>query len=795
LTDDQREKLLKQREQYETAAEKLEDQLLKLKEQREVLKASGNKHEDTIMKDNAKLQKEVKYRIQYMKDYTEKIDNGLAEDARKVAEYKEKMMREKERMREEASRRHRDSSDDSADEKERRKKKKKKEKSRTRSSSTSSDDSDRKKKKKKKKAKARSRSASSDSSDSDTGRNKKMDDELFSMVAELTSKKKKSGGDDVIMDLVTKMSDSYSKIKKENSEISARCVILENQNKVLKRQVEDLQEKLEMSHHEGKESKRSDKEKKKYKSESSDRDEYVEMMKSRMVPAPVPAPVPSPMQPPVVHEPEREKYREVKEEREFKFKEEYDERDKYREAKHEEREYKYKDDYEDKYKEEKYGDHKYKEEKYEDKYRDREDKYDERDRYRDERDRYRDERYESSRYGREDRYREDKYRDDRRERRDRYKEDRRYKEERRSRSRSRDRHSSRHEEEKRSGEKDRSGKDKNEKIDLKEWTEPPEQAPVDPTLASLKEKMKAKEEEAKREEDLRNRWVTKEIEPTPPPEIPKITEQPLPENRTSIKMSWGMGTRKTPDPGPPVKKNPALVGKMPWVKNGEANNVNGGGASAPRRSKFGPPVSVGATIPPPSLVTQAPTLAKGGEAVDANFSNTNNFPPPPPPMLAPPPAAAGGQEQHQQPPPWAGGPTPGQGPPPNNGQQWYGYGGMPPPDMSKPPEVNPIVPKVNRNPKPQNVDMNAMIAAAQQHMQKNLTAKLGQLGVPLSTFGISTQQKSETESIPLPEDPLGVDMDIASGEIPLPGGMSSIAAPDHDGPPGDDDDCAPPGCD
>lgn len=159
-------------------------------------------------------------------------------------------------MREEANRRHRDSSDDSAEEKERRKKKKKKEKSRTRSSSTSSDDSDRKKKKKKKKAKARSRSASSDSSDSDTGRNKKMDDELFSMVAELTSKKKKSGGDDVIMDLVTKMSDSYSKIKKKNSEISARCVILENQNKVLKRQVEDLQEKLEMSYHEGKESKK-----------------------------------------------------------------------------------------------------------------------------------------------------------------------------------------------------------------------------------------------------------------------------------------------------------------------------------------------------------------------------------------------------------------------------------------------------------------------------------------------------------------------------------------------------------
>ena len=56
LSEEQREKLLKQREQYEKAAEKLEDQLMKLKEQRENLKAQGNKHEDNIMKENAKLQ-------------------------------------------------------------------------------------------------------------------------------------------------------------------------------------------------------------------------------------------------------------------------------------------------------------------------------------------------------------------------------------------------------------------------------------------------------------------------------------------------------------------------------------------------------------------------------------------------------------------------------------------------------------------------------------------------------------------------------------------------------------------
>merc|ERR1712018_1056980 len=89
LSDDQRDKLLKQREQYEVAAEKLEDQLLKLKQNREALKSQGNKHEDNIMKENAKLQKEVKYRIQYMKEYTEKIDKGLEEDAKAAAEFKE----------------------------------------------------------------------------------------------------------------------------------------------------------------------------------------------------------------------------------------------------------------------------------------------------------------------------------------------------------------------------------------------------------------------------------------------------------------------------------------------------------------------------------------------------------------------------------------------------------------------------------------------------------------------------------------------------------------------------------
>ena len=141
--------------------------------------------------------------------------------------------------------------------------------------------------------------------------------------------------------------------------------------------------------------------------------------------------------------------------------------------------------------------------------------------------------------------------------------------------------------------------------------------------------------------------MTKEIEPAAP-EPPKPHEQPLPENRSSIKMSWGMGTRKTPDPAPAAKKNSSnIVGRMPWAKNGgdsgAAETVNGS-SSAPRRSKFGPPVSAGGAIPPPSLVTQAPTLVSSSEPASETPGHGNNFPPPPP-MLAPPPAAANQMNQ------------------------------------------------------------------------------------------------------------------------------------------------------
>merc|ERR1719266_1528737 len=152
----------------------------------------------------------------------------------------------------------------------------------------------------------------------------------------------------------------------------------------------------------------------------------------------------------------------------------------------------------------------------------------------------------------------------------------------------------------------------------------------------------------------------------------------------------------------------------------------------------------------------------------------------------------------------------------------YGYGAPPempgmPPGMSgmPPPGMPPAPPEPVRNPKPQAMDMNAMIAAAQQHMQKNLTAKLHQIGVPMSSFGLPTTQPDVTipESIPLPGDPTGVDLDIADIVVPGRGGADiplpdddDIAAPDSPAevemedcaPPGEDgeeDDIAPPGLD
>lgn len=786
LSPEQREKLVKQKEQYERAAEKLEDQLLKLKEQREALKLQGQKHEDTIMKENAKLQKEVKYRITYMKDYMVKIEAGLAEDAKVQADAREKRKAEEDReraWREQENRRvveeGRKQTGGSggkgeSEEREKKKKSKKKGKSRDRSSSSSASENERKKKKKAKK----SRSSDSESSEDEIKKKRKkdngpgIDEDMFKMIAEMKSRRKKSGGggaDDVLMDLMGKMSESYSKAKTSNAELSNRCMVLEGQNKTLLKRVEELEEQLkggagavpEKRERKSRFSKIEEKEEDRvsrtgHKSGSSER--YLQSKGPVPPPALPPRPRSPPRSPPRARAPTM-----------------------------------------------------------------------------------------SSRpppgvpvgananlealgsrpprtkgagggglsavlalaggyvapgmvppppqpvapppamvpmpvmsQAREEKSRDEERRGSRKRRDSKS----------RSRSRSRERRGSR-----RDRSRDRESRDKNDKIDLDQWVQPPS-SQKEAGLTYLKEKMREKQEGYKREEELRSRWQRTESEdPPPPPEPQRPAYEPLAENRSSVAISWGQGLSRGRASAEPESKAGGIkvapiVGKMPWVKGTVGTN----GA---RKSKFGPPVD--GTIPPPSMLTSQPTLAPGTDLHNQDWA--------PPPGIR----TDWGPLAPAQPPAWEQPPDP----------ATYGYGGIPealqeatpPPPAPEPPK------KPSRNPKPSApMDMAAMLAAAQQHMQKSLATKLQSIGVPVPEHyrqqaGLTNEVATYDlpEAIPLPGDPIGVDMDIAdiaipgdAPDIPLPPGMDDdIAAvepepsnqqEDNSEPPGEDqEDPAPPG--
>lgn len=269
-------------------------------------------------------------------------------------------------------------------------------------------------------------------------------------------------------------------------------------------------------------------------------------------------------------------------------------------------------------------------------------------------------------------------------------------------------------------------------------------------------------------------------------------------------MSWGQSLRgrasaeRGSEERSGIKVAP-IVGKMPWVK-GTVGASNG----SVRKSKFGPPVDQ--AIPPPSMLTSQPTLVGGAPPVPGQHQDWGAPPgirtdwatmPPfqPPPLVAPPPMPHWGDHQPEDP--------------------KYGKEETPPPPA---PPVPAHPPKPSRNPKPSApLDMTAMLAAAQQHMQKALAIKCQSIGVPVPEHfrqqaGLTNEvtQFELPEAIPLPGDSHGMDMDIADivmpGEgpdIPLPGdpgGLDDIAAPEEDiSAPGDDtlppgeEDCRPPG--
>ena len=238
-------------------------------------------------------------------------------------------------------------------------------------------------------------------------------------------------------------------------------------------------------------------------------------------------------------------------------------------------------------------------------------------------------------------------------------------------------------------------------------------------IVTIQEKMRAKEAELSREENSQ-KWVPADIPIPPKPKaIPEpsrqSSERGISPNRPSLSMSWGQGIKAKLDIPLPNSKKAPIVGKMPWLKKDG------------RASKFGPPVTNAvAAVPPPTLVTTQPKLGTGVQ--DTSLPNL--------PTSAPPPTT----------------PTfkPSQTSTPTNAVSGFGF------DTSRPPPPLPNKSKVDRNPKPaESVNMAAMLAAAQKHMQASLNTKMQKIGFPPQIAGGLTEP---AEAIPLPTIPLPTEM-------------------------------------
>ena len=114
-------------------------------------------------------------------------------------------------------------------------------KSRKKKDTSSSDSEDRKKAKKKKKKRSRS-SSSSSSDETATSKSKlTLDENVLKMVASIKGKSGKKS-DEMLVDLLSKMSEAYSESKNENKELKDKIEALEVENSSMKDEITKLKE-------------------------------------------------------------------------------------------------------------------------------------------------------------------------------------------------------------------------------------------------------------------------------------------------------------------------------------------------------------------------------------------------------------------------------------------------------------------------------------------------------------------------------------------------------------------------
>lgn len=293
--------------------------------------------------------------------------------------------------------------------------------------------------------------------------------------------------------------------------------------------------------------------------------------------------------------------------------------------------------------------------------------------------------------------------------------------------------------------------DRNDKINLDDWVSQPQvKAPTDPNLESIRAKVMEKRQKMQ-DEDKRSRWATvyqsDEAQSVAPPEPMEPVRAKTPEDqklpdgpRAHVALQWGSHSKKATSPSPGNKKaNAPVIGKMPGRSKRSSITPQRTSASPseereiPKTSRFGPRSDL-KSIPPPTVVEPNPGhLHQSNPPSSSSYGITREMymqaitatmptePPPPQEMLAM------RYQQVQQPP---------------------------------------------KNPTPSPMDINSILAAAQQHIQ----SKVAQMRTPKPVaMKMPSHQSLETPGdIPLPPLPAAVDkddmatMDTRPPKVPTP---------------------------
>ncbi len=282
----------------------------------------------------------------------------------------------------------------------------------------------------------------------------------------------------------------------------------------------------------------------------------------------------------------------------------------------------------------------------------------------------------------------------------------------------------------RSRERDRRVRDRYDRVKLDEWSQRPTEPQADPELLALRRKMREREEERERlKEENRKKWgqlkdekVKRSVSPSPGPK--ETGPPPLPSARPQVAIQWGQGTKKVGlDVSAAAKKAPPVIGKMPGsMKRGKTPDK-------PERGGF-------ETHPPPP-VHQEPPKPQAQPAYQYGHGIT-------PEMYMQAITATMPTE-----------------PPPGSDRGGMMMGGVnlqaPPPHAAAPPP---------KHPNPGNMDLNAIMAAAREHMQKNVVSApeparpLAEGPAPGSSdyAAVSAPMDSDVD-IPLPPLPAAQDKD------------------------------------